>query len=332
MNTRDAFDLCRRNEKTFIVTMFPAAGSDCGPGEEILEKHGRILFRKSIPLEGEGPFNLIRQVYAAEKWLGSLRNGYRGARRKTAYCFPSDGAVNVYVYEAESVDEVNAAKKAVRDRYRISNHSIHINDTHDETVRLAKIVLNENSVHALNHARLVRYQWFYPLLARYRKLLLENAQDPDNYCLDGSSALAIYGIREARDLDYLHCGPDEVPGDEFIGSHNEESKYHVLPIEEIVRNPENHFYFHDVKFVSLDILLKMKQKRGEAKDVRDCAMIDSVLAGHHMERSWIEQRKAALRRRCFCCMMWIRKILLVDRLGPPVLNTLRRVLSRIRDV
>ena len=45
---------------------------------------------------------------------------------------------------------------------------------------------------------------------------------------------------------------------------------------EIIYNPNNHMYFAGVKFCSMGVLKKMKEKRNEPKDVNDIKLMGSV--------------------------------------------------------
>ena len=46
---------------------------------------------------------------------------------------------------------------------------------------------------------------------------------------------------------------------------------------EIIYNPENYFYFNGFKFISLNILKKMKQNRNEEKDKNDLKLINKLI-------------------------------------------------------
>ena len=64
-----------------------------------------------------------------------------------------------------------------------------------------------------------------------------------------------------------------------IHSHNEYSKgRYDKTIDDIIYNPENHFYFNGLKYASLDIIKQLKEKRGEDKDKKDLNLIDGLFA------------------------------------------------------
>jgi hypothetical protein len=101
----------------------------------------------------------------------------------------------------------------------------------------------------------------------------------DDYCIGGSAPLAAYGLRECKDLDYLHFNENLIYGTRnLIHSHNEYGvgRYH-LDREDIIYNPENYFYHRGMKFAALDTVRRLKSKRNESKDVVDVELINKVL-------------------------------------------------------
>ena len=117
------------------------------------------------------------------------------------------------------------------------------------------------------------------LLLHYQDWLLTLALPTNYFCVDGSSTLAIYGIREPRDLDYVHYGETEInSGYKEIGNHNSELKFHAISKDELIFNPENHFIINGYKFISIQCLQRMKENRGEVKDKDDIKRINDFLS------------------------------------------------------
>ena len=274
-----ALAYCRLNPNTYIATVFPAAVGRDDEVQAALEQCGQIVYAKKICLENHGPFNLIRQMYAGEPWLGTYRNNFAGAHGKAHPCFPHGESLRVYVLESNRPEAVLRVKQRVRELFQIDNHSIHINDYHEETLRLSQLFFNDNSIHFLNAARPEFYERFYQLFYYYRDWLVRHGADGEHFCVDGSAVMAAYGIREPRDLDFLHHGYEDMSSClAEIGSHNEDAHHHITTIDDIIFNPRRHFYLDGVKFASLDTIREMKARRGEPKDVRDVELIDTVPA------------------------------------------------------
>ena len=62
-----------------------------------------------------------------------------------------------------------------------------------------------------------------------------------------------------------------------VSCHNEELKYYRHSKEDIIFNPQNHFYYKGVKFASLDVVRAMKKFRNEEKDVVDVELINKLI-------------------------------------------------------
>ncbi|MEN6306411.1 MAG: FkbM family methyltransferase [Anaerohalosphaeraceae bacterium] len=266
-----AYEYCRIKKNTYIVSVFPSAEGRDSEVVSIIQKYATIVYRKEIQLEKNGPLLLIKQMYQGEPWLGNWANLFKGAKYKADQCFRKSGCVRVFLVETDDLDNLKQCKSEIRHLFGIENHSVHINDSYEETLRLSQIYFNENSIHFLNHAQLNYFENFYRLLQDYAGLLDEHHVDKDCFCVDGSAVMAVYGIREARDIDYFHHGYDDVRylNEELIGSHNLEIKYHTKTMDDIIFNPENHFYFEGIKFASLAVVNAMKLRRGEKKDIVD---------------------------------------------------------------
>jgi len=280
-----AFEYCKLKPNTYIVTIFPSAVGglhDHINAEKIIRDNSDIFYRKSLYLINDGPFLLMRQMYLGEEWGGNSQNNFPGLRSKAKLCFQKTQhglANNPVVCYVITTDKkcTKTIKEKIREIYKIGNHSIHINDTEEETMRLARCVLNNNSIHFMNNCRSVYYENFENYIQYFKNYTKENNLNLEDYCVTASSILSRYGVREGRDLDYLHTEEKQIIGHKEIHSHNEYGKNrYFTTYDDIIHNPLNHFYFEDVKYASLDVVRKLKEKRGEEKDVVDIKLIDTL--------------------------------------------------------
>lgn len=280
-----AIEYCRLNSQSYIVTVFPSAIGKEPEIREILNQNGEIFYTRQVELTTLGSINLVRQMYEGESWVGNYDNKFEGARSKAAECFRTAGPLRVYVFTSDNLNKVKSAKQQIRNLFGIGNHSVHINDTHDETIKLCNLLLNVNSIHFLNNARLASFPKFQALFDIFRKALLEERLETECFCIDGSAVLAAYGMRDVNDLDYLHFGYDNLdftPTSSLIESHNSEIRQHVTTRDNIIFNPLNHFYYYGIKFASLGIMRALKVKwtttRNLSKDFEDIALIDGFIS------------------------------------------------------
>lgn len=266
-----ALEYCRLKKNTHMVLLFPSAIGRDREVREILREYTSISYEKSIQLLNDAPLLLMTQVYREESWLGDLKSGYPGAALKARECFRGTGPLRVFIIETDQPEKLKEVKDRIRAIYNISNHSVHINDTHRETVLLSQILLNNNSILFMNRSNLAYLSRFRKNYERYAAILSE-VDDRERFCVTASAVLALHGLRDARDIDYLHFG-EALPKEKDISSHNTEMKHYPCSADEIIFDPRNHFYFDGLKFASLDIVKRMKEMRDEEKDRKDRELI-----------------------------------------------------------
>ena len=260
-----------------LVNLFPAAKHSRDLVDNIIQKYGNIFYKKNVHLNSLGSFNYMLQLYKGESWAGDWNNNFAGYREKQSFCF-KDSLEDMTVYLIDT-DDSTALKEEIRSLYNIGNHSVHINDTHEETLRLSRCLFNKNSLHFLNNCQIKNYQKFLSQLSYFENFIVENELEEENYCITASSVLSAYGLREGLDLDYLHFDSIlTIDGHSDIHSHNKygEDRYPVHR-DDIIFNPDNHFYYGNIKFASLNIVNKLKKKRGEQKDIIDINLIEEII-------------------------------------------------------
>lgn len=276
---RTAIEYAKLKSSTHMVFIFPAAKGGIDKVVNILEKYGRVVYDRKVSLNETGAFNLMRELYLGEPWAGNYKSNFNGFRHKQRLCYPNYETTSGFLVEFDGLEASVKAKDEIRSLYNIGKHSVHINDTHEETIRLSKLIFNKNSVHHLNNAKTVNYTVFDSCLTGFKNKINEMGLDIDDYCIGGSSPLSAYGLREGNDLDYLHFDPTEIKDSaDLIHSHNAYGvgKYH-LDRDEIIYNPDNHFYYRGIKFASLGVIKALKEKRGEPKDIKDVELINTIL-------------------------------------------------------
>ena len=271
---RVAIEYAKLKSNTFIVTLFPSANNNYQQPLEVLNRIGKVFYYKSINFSSNGSLNLMKQLYLDEEWATAY-NGL-GYITKRNLCFTTNHPTYVFLVEFNNIQDSVDAKKEIRKIFDIANHSVHINDTHDETIRLSQYLFNEGSIHLLNNKE-SNNQDLDSYLNEFKKIISTNNLDIDDYCITGSSILSAYGVRRFNDLDYLHNSEEIKDDKNIIHSHNEYGVgIYDIDYHEIIYNTNNHFYYNGVKFASLDILKNLKSKRNEDKDIVDVDIINKL--------------------------------------------------------
>ena len=151
---------------------------------------------------------------------------------------------------------------------------------------------NPNTYHFLNNSSLQLNYNFFRFFQNFYLALKKSKVKIENFCIDNGGVLALYGIRDTHDLDFLTIYTDNIKvGLPNVGCENKnhrlEYKKLGLTIKEIIDDPKNHFYFGEIKFISLELLKKFKYNRTHTigtghkkirdKDINDYKLINEII-------------------------------------------------------
>jgi hypothetical protein len=272
-----ALQYARLRRNTFVVTLFPSAVGKDNEIEAVIQEFGPVVYMKQERLINNGPMNLIRLMYDREPWFGSWQDDFSGGRQKLNLCFTNpSNSLRVYLVEFDSANVANACKDRIRDLFGIGDDSVHINDTHEETLRLVEALFNQNSIHHLNNAVPAQLPRYEEALATLKLSVATRGLSIADFCVTGSAVLSAYGLREVNQIGVIHSVSDQVFGDHpLICSHDSDSRYYRTDKDDILFNPDNHFFVDGVKFVSLGLFRTLLESR-EENDRADLARLNSI--------------------------------------------------------
>lgn len=255
---RTALEYAKLKPNTHVICLFPIAHTRIQEVMNIISEYCNIFYHSSTQLNSEGQLGLMKEIYFDDGWANE-----EGIKRKGNQCFRGQSDVTFVLVDAKNLETVKEMKKKVRALFNVGNHSVHINDTHEETVRIAKTVFNDNSIHFLNNRKNISFP-------KYKKLM-DNMKPNDNEVITGSTVLSLYGLRDCKDIDLIYY--NNPPAD----SHNQYLETHYkLTLDNIINNPLYHLYYQGFKYVSLDVIANMKRVRNEPKDVVDVQLIEKM--------------------------------------------------------
>ncbi len=272
-----ALEYVKLKPSTKLITLHPAR--DPKKEQEVSDliySRVPVVYDSEISLNKHGFTNYVSQMYFGEPWLKTPQDPIAGAKLKADLCW-GDSPVRIILIEEGNLDLLTALKQEIRGLYNIDKSSVHINDVYEETLRLSRIVYNPNSVSFLNHGIPDLDSKLNDELEKYRKTLESYGLNSDLFCVTGSAVMTMFGLRECADLDYLHYDPNHViQGSSYINSHETELSKYPMHKDDILFNPDNHFYWNNIKFASLDSVKKLKAHRGEEKDLVDVKLMEGV--------------------------------------------------------
>ncbi|PML99403.1 hypothetical protein BCT63_20575 [Vibrio kanaloae] len=311
-------EFIERSDDCYIAILWPTAK----PNSKVDEILGKLLYKKKISLSQQGAHNLLSIVYKGEPWLGEEKDNYPGIIGKQQHCFSGKEEIVLYAFQADDLSSVLRKKEEIRQLYGIGKHAIHITDNNLESIEVAQALLNENSIFFINNSNPNKYY-------DHNKYIFDTVLDGNkklDQVIEGGSILSLFGLRLGRDIDVLALG-EECSKCDGIDIHNDLVKYHQMPIEDLVYDSRNYFYFNGVKFISIDRLKKFKINRNEAKDNADVSLIDSILEnGYKSKLKKIKSEMFFLKARCKrSCKLILKDILVKLGVFDFVINAKRNL-------
>lgn len=282
----------------YMLIVWPAAEKHMAKIRTMAAEAADIVCEKKIKTANKYmALNIVQQVYSGEKFVMD-KSGRPTGDGKTFLCFSGGDNAHVILLCAKQ-NAVFGLKESIRKLAGLGNHSAHTTDNKPETARLARLFFNANSLHNLTYARAFPSFVFWKRMLAYKEAL---PKDCENFCVHGGAVMEAYGVRESRDWDYVSAGETDLQLSGLgISAGNEKPKLAGMGIDAAVEDPRNYFYYHGVKFASIQAVIKMKQTRGEEKDRRDVLLIRKHLAGHFSFNA-----KALWRQRLFWFLHKIR--------------------------
>ncbi len=323
-----AIKYAEESSNCYLALLWPTTQID---NKFLVERcFNKLVYSKSIKLNYNGAHNLLSITYDGEEWLGNANDNYPGVKNKLVKCFPCFGNVKAFLFEESDLDSVLAIKETIRQQYGVGKHSIHITDTKGEVLELANLVFNENGVNFLNNAHPNKLKSSQGNLDIFKKFIRDNKFEFDEYALDTGMALAIYGLRETDDIDYITTSKAQPTVlNELIENHSGYIRYHNREPLELVFDPRFHFKFKGVKFITLSQIKVMKANRNENKDKADLILINSIdcVSDLQVKTSQIKYKILFLRARIVTGI----KVMLINSLSKlGIYNNVRHIYRKLK--
>ena len=303
-------DLTRLTSKVFILSVFSTdPGKDKDMRKIVLEKCSKdkgILYEKNVTVNKLGMNQLITHMYGNQSWLGVKIDHILSLFKSSTFT-----VVFVFFF-GKTLDELTDCKYDVRTLYNYKNFksSAHIPDSPEESLILAEMILNPNSVQFLNNARngedcqriateVARRSSLKPILTLPGLFL-----GRDDLMIDSGSVLHLFNLRKLTDVDilFLHEIDKRILGNKnnfrieahafksnSISSGRAWGEDHftgaVKTKWDLFYDSANYGFCYGIKFVSLEQLVRYKLKRNEPqKDQHDVKLIRDMLNNTHIHK------------------------------------------------
>lgn len=153
-----ALEYCKNHANTYILIVFPMANKENDHMiRSIANDFGKIIHSKKFYLSENEALNFLKLVYKGHgrhsgHWLGSPENNFKGARQAVKERFSNPKIpLRIYLYETKNLSVVQKCKLMLRKYIGMSREPVHANDTHEETIKIAKVMFDKNASELLEH-------------------------------------------------------------------------------------------------------------------------------------------------------------------------------------
>jgi hypothetical protein len=147
---------------------------------------------------------------------------------------------------------------------------IHGSDNVAETMRLAEVWTNGNSLRFMNSAPLGCED---RILNRLKDQLGAEPPFLSDFVVDSGASLELHGLRQTGDIDHV-CIGDHTKNMLMVGDcHNDEYADLGISTSELVRDPRKHLRWGGYKFSTLESEFIRLRLAGEEKSVRDLSVV-----------------------------------------------------------
>jgi len=303
-----ALESCKWHDNLFMLFLWPKSYLQPQVLQEslhLIRNNTEVIYEKECKMTYTAIRNLMIQIYGHMDWVGDINNDFASTFGKADAVWDNNGKCRFMLVQAESCDYVLKLKAKVRSMFNIDLASIHSTDNLRETSLAANALFNPNSFHFISNSAPTKFKDSFRLYERFKTYIEDAGLRKDDFIVDSSMVLSMYGIREANDLDYYTLHPDLqiIPAEEHnMEEHDDtQKKYYSVPVSDLINCPENYFYFNEIKFVSLPNLLKFKTTRysdtSDLKDKCDIQLIKNVLSGENNQlKIFVENTKIKFAR------------------------------------
>lgn len=313
--------------KTFnAICLWPKSSEYHTKIEQEIKSKFKILVKKKLKLNENGAHNFLSQIYSHDNWVGDYKNDFQGVSTKRSSCFSNDEMVSIYFVESEyDLNTITEFKNGLRKEFGFGKHLLHITDTKDECIQICELILNNSSIHHLNLGYPTISKNFQKQFNDFLKEVERLSIPLGGICVVGGAVLSVFGIRDTSDIDYISLSPNADMSDKYDLKNYEFEKIDINT-DDVILNPDFHFYYMGVRFCSLSILSKLKSVRGEPKDIDDVKAIEIFLSSDKTLFSTVKMKFFLIKRYIRRTIISVRVLIgdLLRKLG--LLSTVKKIL------
>ena len=286
-------DYSRLTKTTRFIVLFDERESLGAEVEKQLALEARLMDRVDLNLSQDGLFRFIHMAYQLQDWWAPSYV-HDIARSKTG-SKKDQYRASVFTYEPRTNSSAHSIKLNVRAHIEAlgkNGRLIHGSDEWMDTRHILDLILSKPGRHFLNHAPYMSEAALLERLDDFEDVGGFNEEKSDRVIV-GSSILDIYGLRRARDIDYVTW--PELPNEFDWG--NRVSDYlrdNPISLDEALYDREHQFTLSGRKFQSLAAYCMIQEERVLTKKGREDFLLAKTLLKENVNREGIPEIRVIL--------------------------------------
>lgn len=268
-----AMNLIRISANTRAIVIFGESDSVVDLVEDEIRTTSEVVIRKKLNLTEIGKRRIVDLAYSHNDWWDTASL----LEKMTAERFSeSPPHCHIFFTLESHLEDLQHRKEKLRTILPLNHFErrLHGSDNYFDTVLLAEVALNENSRMFLNLSPLGSEQRIFTMLGGGTQQYVPQLTHQE-WCIDGSAVLEMFGLRDAEDIDYLAVTDTVLPpllkriGHIHVEAYNDGRNDYF----EIITDPRNHFLYKGFKFISLRAQLVNKINQPDSKSTKDVQLI-----------------------------------------------------------
>ena len=279
-----AHELCKCVANARMVIIWPRAKNHTSYITQEIKKCGTVIYAREVTLKGKALAYLLRAIPEKAGSVNTYLHYYSNNQ--------PTGDITVLLTEFSNLETAINCKKRIRQHLKLNPliSALHITDTQEQTVDMAQIFFNKNSINYLNAGLFdTKFEKFNFLREKYTALLKQHRLEDEYCCVDGSAILSMHGIRDINvDFDFITYYQDlDFPKVKYafkqqllgpIDLHNKTCICAGVDQIETVFNPQFYFYYQGIKYATLERIRHFKFNQNREVDRKDVLSIDKLIS------------------------------------------------------
>lgn len=266
----------KESDYTYAICVWPKA-SDIKlrtAVEEKIKDFCNIIYKTEMSFNSRSFYNFIIQF--KEKRINIAKINSFNRYKLIRIYWKKGKSTLIYFITVSDFEIYKNLEKEIKSELLLEDNLVYFTHSYNETLLISGIVLNRNSMDLIIKGNPSKYATLNILIENFKHEVIKEEKNLNDFIVDSSAVMGLYGLREIHDLDYLTFTENYLDSNiNSIEEHSAYLKYHQKSLNELLYDSDNYLFYNSVKFISLHQAKQFKLNRAEKKDLNDVRLINS---------------------------------------------------------